>query len=424
MGLATGTQDAPKEPPELIGLDQRARLGRRSHGSHRIAAFLLAFFGASNADAAPPPWTGVWAGTIGAEGVQVCLQHEERGDLGAYFYLRHLGIISLRWVDSKARPEAASTWTEAPERDSSKAAQGPFWKLSAMDADHLRGVWTGSGKTLPIVLTRVPVEAVEKDADKNDAEQACGSLAFSKPRLTTPKISRQPASLNGAGFTKLFADVGKQFDVKIESFQLIGSTPEIERVNATLRKPIPTSAIGSDYLECSRNSLSSTGADGHFSSATEPKLITRNWLVSKEESAVGCGGAHPGYELSRRTWDLRKGREVNLWDWFKAPAVIQSVPDEGEPSAYREVELSGPFRKMLDAAYPRHDDQCKEEERQSGSWNASLTRDGIAFTPEFSHASFACTDDSDIISFTKLEPFLSAAGKQAIADVQKDLSAH
>lgn len=73
-------------------------------------ALVLAAAPAQAQSPAPSTWQGVWRGTIGQAPVQVCLDR----DFGAYYYLKHLKIISLGPLDRPTNSATLPVWSEAP----------------------------------------------------------------------------------------------------------------------------------------------------------------------------------------------------------------------------------------------------------------------------------------------------------------------
>jgi hypothetical protein len=354
--------------------------------------------------ASKPDWVGVWRGTVGNAAVQVCLQHEDYGDLGAYYYLRHLKIISLGRLGS--RP----VWTESPKSD--QAAKGPLWQFTTISSSHLQGSWSQGAKTLPFSLDRVPLAKANPD-DTNDT--ACGNEAFSLPRFSKPVVTSKTAVLNGIGYTRVLVDPGKQFDdSSTEVFQLQGATAAIKRVNAELYKNVPTSPNDAEYFTCSMAALGQNGLDGDASTTIKPLLLTKSWMVLENDESDDCGGAHPNSNVSYETWDLRKGVKINLYDWFNKAALTQTINEPGSKDQYVSVAFTAPFKKLIDHAYSLDDEECKDTLADADAWDPSLTATGIAFTPELPHAVQACEEEAEI-PFAILAPYLNPTGKVAIA---------
>jgi hypothetical protein len=359
--------------------------------------------------ASAPAWHGIWRGTIGKAAVQVCLQHKDYGDSGAYYYLRYRNIISLGDLPAKSQAGAAPVWTEAPFSD--KAPLGPLWHFTSVTHDRLQGTWSSGGKTVPIDLASV---AMAKPAADDDADAPCGNLAFSMPRFSKPVVTAKPAMLKGVAYTVVSVGVGKQFsDSAFETFRLHGDTPAIARVNAQLSTDIPKSTDAM-YFQCTMSALAQNGLDGDASSITVPEIITRDWMVSRTDASDDCGGAHPNSNTAYGTWDLRKGTTINLYDWFNVAALRQTINERGTKNQYITIAFTPLFRKMVDDAFGSSEPECKEAERDADFWNPHLTAEGVAFTPDLPHAETACIEDA-VIPFAKLARYLSPVGKVGAA---------
>ena len=302
--------------------------------------------------------------------MQACLQHGDSTDLGAYYYLKRLSIISLGPVTSggpRLGPDLLGPlWTEAPFSD--RAAKGPLWRLTSITRDRLQGVWSEGAKTLPIDLSRVtPITAPpSKDASDPWADTPCGGLTFSKPRFTMAKITMRPATLKGVAYTRVLADPGRQFDNSgMETFRLPGASPATERVNRALTDRLPTGPDNALYFTCSMAALGQSGLDGDASFTIVPLILTPSWLVIQDSEADDCGGAHPNASVTYATYDLRRGVKVNPYDWFAKAALTQTMVDAGRPSQYTSVAFTRAFRKLIDDAYPRVDGDCIGAEREA-----------------------------------------------------------
>jgi len=378
--------------------------------------------GATVAQAAAPTtdsraWHGVWRGTIGNAAVQVCLQHTDYEDFGAYYYMRHLQIISLGKVDGKPGTPAGSVWTEG--RYSDKADKGPFWRITSVANGRMDGVWTDGSKSLPIALTMV---AAEKSAKGDDGDAGpCGSMAFSLPRFTKPVVTTKAAKVGGTAYTRVLVDIGKQFkDSGFETFQLSGTSPAVRRVNAELYKDVPTGPEHADYFQCTMSALGQNGLDGDQSSALSPETLTPGFLVVADFESWDCGGAHPDGGTIYQTWDLRTGAKINPYDGFTKAALTQTVHDAGTANAYSEVTFTAPFKAMIIRALATPEPDCKAAIETADTWSARLTARGMAFTPDLPHAAAACGDDA-VIPYARLAPYLTPNGKALVAAFEAEV---
>jgi hypothetical protein len=382
-----------------------------------VVLLFVILFGACQAPAAEPKWAGVWSGTIGTAPVMVCLAHksyegESFGEQGAYYYKKYLEIITLKDLKPADGKPAGLHWMEG--FDEAKAAESSQWQLTQVDGSNLTGTWTpGSGRTskpLPIKLSLV----VRQDGEFG----SCGGEEFNGSRAVPVKLNRSPAKQDGFAYTKIKADVGKHFDVAIDTFELAGTTPEIRTINTALRKEIPSDPIKSDYFECVTGSLSSNATDGDYSVTIAPVLISRNYMVSERGRGDYCGGAHPNYSVDWSNWDLRTGEAIDLWNWMGPLAVAQEKKD-----GYTDVTIKPLLRKALVKKWKTTNTEadCDFVGAENDYWTLHLNRQGMSFYPQLAHAITACEQDIDF-TFAEINPLLSPSGKKAMAAFRADLA--
>jgi hypothetical protein len=377
-----------------------------------VVLFFVVLFSSCQAPAAELKWAGVWSGTIGNAPVMVCLNHRDYGEQGAYYYKKYLEIITLKDLKPADGKLAGLYWMEG--FDEAKAPESSQWQLTQVDGSNLTGTWTpGSGravKPLPIKLSLVLRQA--------DEFGVCDSAAFNALRATPITLTRTPAKQDGVVYTKIIANLGKHFDASIETFELAGNSPAIKAVNADLRREIPADPAKGNYFECITGALNNNGSDGDYSVAIAPILISRNYMVSEDDRGDYCGGAHPNSSTDWKNWDLRSGKEINLWDWFSAQAISQKKED-----GYNVVTIEPALRKVLDKRWrlAERENDCDAIGRDYEYWSLYLMRTGIGFAPSVPHALIPCADSIDF-TFAEITPLLSPAGKKAMAAFRADLS--
>ncbi len=373
---------------------------------------------ASTKPQAIPKWAGIWKGTVGDLPVMVCLKHRDWGPQGAYYYKKHLAIIKLNMPDKTDADKTGLRWFEGYNQD--QVTTSPQWSLQQMDDTHLSGTWAAAGsgqgigtgvqKTLPIALTQVL-----KQSDDDNA--LCGGTEFNGPRATPITITRKAKKLNGFAYTELTANVGKQFDVAIATFELPATTPAMRKINAILQEEISAQPLESHYFECVAASLDGSGSEGNYGVGVIPVLISRNYMVSEESQGDYCGGAHPNYYIDWRNWDLRTGEKIDLWSWMGRSAVVQEKKDE-----YTAVTIRPALRKALIKKWKvtNTERECDFVGEENEYWTPHLTRQGISFYSQLAHAVTACEADIDF-SFAEIAPLLSPTGKKAMAAFRSDL---
>ena len=353
----------------------------------------------ASAQAASPPWHGVWQGTIGTLPVRACLQQRsEDYSNGSYYYLSRMKPIALSHEDD-------GSWAE--EADGG-AATGK-WAVAGVTGGRLTGTWRSGSKALPIALTRVAVPAGEEDP--------CGAAAFIAPRLKPVQVRSKPARKDGFAYIELTYDVGSNFsDIVISSFSFPPTRPGDAAINAALRLDPAKPGSDADYAECMRMSLASLGRDGDFTFSYTPALVTSEFLSVEANSGGFCGGAHPDESTTHVIFDRATGRRIDLTRWFTPRGVL---PDEGEEGASIH-RLTPALRALVLRHYPfgkGEDADCKEAVSGEDYWDIALDRRGIAFAPSLPHVAQAC-EDSAVVPFAELAAFLSPAGKAGAARVK------
>jgi hypothetical protein len=350
--------------------------------------------------AAAPAWEGVWQGTIGALPVRACLVQRDWGAFGAYYYVSHLKLIPLNGAKN------GSPFREGAMEEDPKAAR---WTIAAAGAGALSGQWAQGDRTLPIRLTRM--EGVATD------EFPCTSMTFHRPRLSGIGTVSQRATKDGISYTRLILDPRGRFgDVKVETFQLDGSSAPVRAINASLHAPF--AGDPPEWFDCLRSALEQNSLEGDIDDVTVPRLITARWLVATRQSDSYCGGAHPDEASEPLLFDLSTGRPVDLHDWLNAKAIKRERFGSGADEA---KELTPEFRSVLLARWKPADTECGDPVREADFWTIELTRTGLVFRPELAHVVQACADDV-ALPFARLRPYLSAEGLKQVAALQAEPS--
>jgi hypothetical protein len=364
------------------------------------------------ANAAAASWNGVWDGTIGDLPVRACLQHNDYGDFGAYYYHRHLSIITLGAAAPAPKAGETTRWTEDPNNQEN--GKGAIWSITSGASDQLSGTWAQNGKSLPLRLQRI---ATPTDDDTN----ACGTAQFSALRAIKPKIKSAPGQFERRPIREFTADVGKHLDVEISSFALPGDSPALRKVNAELLSSLPRDAAGSDYMDCTQNNLGSIGYDGDYRSNDHPVLITRTWMVDVRDVSYTCGGAHPDAYSSYRVWNLESGEVADLWSWMAPAAATTTVEHSGTKDAYSIHKIGPALRKQLVKRWSRDDEDCSSVAAETDDWQVYVTRGGLTFSPQLPHVINACTEEV-VIPFSQAGKLLTGPGRAALASVAADIA--
>jgi hypothetical protein len=341
--------------------------------------------------------TGVWEGAIGELPVRVCFVEHDGWTVGAYYYLSRLRAIPLHQP-----PDQSRTFVEGyDERD----AKAPHWSIESVQEQEIRGRWTEGGRSLPVRL------AFASKSNAGDDSEACGSLAFNRPRLGGVRVvTKGKAIKDGLAFTRLALDHRGHFDenVSAQTFELAGNDLATYRINAELRKPLQTDG----WFDCVRSAIDMNGSDGDSIETLEPRMITSRWLSVRVETGWECGGAHSDDAIYNELFDRKSGREVVLHKWFNAEAFKEEDGLFSILPAFRSVVLRG--RKL--------DPECSDTLWEENSWGIELTRTGFVFSPILPHVETYCRDDFPV-PFAKLTLFLTPEGKKRVAALQAEVAA-
>ena len=346
------------------------------------------------ADAPPPPWHGVWRGTVGTLPVMACLaQQSDSWSMGSYYYLSKMKPIGLEH-------EKDGSWTEHAE-----GGDKPTGKLTLSPASvgSLSGEWRSGARMLPVALTRVAV------APSDDG--LCASNAYIAPRIRPVRLVTKPASASGFAYSQVTYDVGPSFpDVSIESFSYPPTMPGDRAINAAIRLDPARHGDLADYLDCMQNSLGSFGTDGDFQFTWSPGLATRQFLSVNVNANGSCGGAHPFVSHGHITFDRLSGRKINLSAWFSPAGIVPASSDDGGD----EHQITPGLRRLVVSRFRFSETECREVVSTADYWDIGIGQHGIMFDPSLPHVAEAC-GDSVVVPFAALDKFLSPAGKQAIA---------
>ena len=358
-----------------------------------LASAVLTAPAAAADPATPPAWDGVWQGSIGALPVRVCLQSGSGWEVGAYYYPSQNKLIRLEHG-------SAGSWTEhagVPDKS------GGRWQIEQSDAG-LRGTWQGGGKTLPIVLAPVALGP--------DDQSACGSLAFLAPRLRPVTERRTAATINRVAVTRIEYHVAPWFkdSVSLSSFAITPRMPGDAAINEQLRLAPDSPGSEADYQECVAANIAMVGADGSFELLNEPYVLRPKFLTVSQQASYFCGGAHPDSESSWRTFDRTTGKLLNPAQWFG-----KAGSDDSDADGAAALLMPTPaLRRAIVRRMTFDFSECRETVATANYWYTGLTSTGIVFAPSLPHVAMACSDDV-VVPFASLRPYLTPAGKSALA---------
>ena len=344
-------------------------------------------------DPPPPPWQGLWQGTIGALPVRVCLSRDGEWTHAAYYYAAKMQTIRLDLDED-------GSWSEHGSGGEKETGR---WALAPTPDGKLKGDWTSGQKSLAIDLTRAGTMA--------DQAEPCASRAFLAPRIRAVKRVNKPKKLGIFAWSEVTYDAGPGFkDVNLTSFSYPAVRPGDAAINAALRLD-PDKVEGEvDYVGCFQGSIGSLGSDGELGFTIAPRFSTPGFLTVAVSSGSFCGGAHPNFAYWWRVYDRASGKPVDLAAWFKPTAM---PPQERYPGS-DELQVAAPLIKLAMRQMKGMAAECADAVRTSDYWYLGLDRAGLIMTPSLPHVVMACSDDA-VVPYAALEPYLTPVGKAGVA---------
>ncbi len=341
---------------------------------------------------------GVWRGTIGKAQVVACWDK-----YGGNYYRLHKPLrISLSAPELENGP-----WIENMGIETTSA-----WQLENPLGNQLKGIWRKSdaGPKLPIRLSRV-MRLAKHQQDESDCFYS-GPLydAFNAPRVATQKILvGEPVEFMERSYRVIQAMSGN-----VASVELLGDEESISRANRLLRKSL-IDDIGS-YLGCD---LHEPPLQGWFETKIKLRFWNEDWLSWSRHVGYECGGAHPSFGTDTTTLDLRTGKEVNLWRWFKLVNKQQDNPEQ-VCEFVKDRCLPKKLAKRIRQTKPGLDDpECKSYDfldTVDGGYSLGLNGKGLAFIPELAEPAriMRTCYANYTIPFADLLPYLNQSGQEAV----------
>lgn len=340
---------------------------------------------------------GVWRGTIGKAQVVACWD----GNGGNYYRLHKPLRISL-----SAPEQENGLWIENMGTETTSA-----WNLEKPLGNELKGAWRKSDASpkLPIRLNRVMLPA-KNEQDGRDC-LSTGPLfdAFNAPRVAAQEIHvGEPIEFMGRSYRVIQAMGGH-----VASVQLLGEEESISRANRLLRKSL-TDDIG-NYLSCE---VFDPPEQGSFETKVKLRFWNKDWLSWSSHVKGYCGGAHPFFGTDEKTLDLRTGKEVNLWRWFK---LAKKQPDNQQVCEFlKDRCLPTTLAKRIRRTQPGVDDpDCKRFhffDVVDGGYSLGLNSKGLAFIPSLAEPAriMRTCYANYTIPFADLLPYLNQTGQEAV----------
>jgi hypothetical protein len=361
-----------------------------------------------------PAWVGVWEGRVGNSPVRLCM--DVWGDTharGAYYYLSQLEPISLSEADGEGG------WIE---RYGDEEAE---WNFTELSGTAMRGNWRRLRVVHPFALTPVPWSKGEWDGP-------CDSVTFMAPRLGGGTVADEPAELNGWRYTRRTYRPPAHFtdEMKATSFAFAPERPGDRAILDWLDGHVPKGTMDDASAECVAGAIASVGSDGYFEEIVVPTMVSRSFLIVRENSDTYCGGAHPNAYYQHFIFDRDSGAKVDLFGWLNDKArehrpadTVGDSYDTVLPDLRKLIVKHDPSEGVLeDEEFTEEeglDEECRDVAESQEFWTLGVSRDGMLFVPSVPHVATVCMA-TYTVPWRELTPFLSAEGRAGVARLRAD----
>lgn len=319
---------------------------------------------------------GVWVGSVGTRAITVCFNAGSRwGSYGSYYYLDDRKPIRLTISNND------SYWTE----DGNAA----LWELADPRSGVIVGTWyhPEMQEFLPIKLGIV---------DGSDDSRACARDSYNSPLEDAPQIATGNVIhfSPGRSYRKLhFADQ--------ETIELFGPDAATSRINSFLQFDQSTERVRS-YFQQRREFLGRIGYPGVDERHAEPVFWDAHFITIRFYLwAAGTGRS--GISNEYRTWNVKTGEEVDLWQWIGASSSEPRLPPSLKKFMYQHTRESP------------ESPECADGYRGQEDFTITLGKFGLHFDEE---AWGDGCERSFFVSYEKLSPFLSRSGKRAVKSMR------
>jgi hypothetical protein len=339
---------------------------------------------------------GVWQGTLGSHPVTVCFNAEN--DFGSYYYHRYLLPIHLE-VNQNGEVD-----------ENNKQAS---WQLHLNEAGALIGTWqkTDSDTPLPIVLRSITI--AKKDNNDEFFEDTCGTNEFNNA-LEQPLVVKKSTVkyFENKPYRILSIHQGNNGS---EAIELLGNKPYLKKANKLL-----TTLDGSEIFDCRRQALQGRGIDADWNYGINEVLFwTKRWFTYSSGYNVFCADLHFNWWNESTTIDFNTGQIAHLEKWFKLPKKDWQSDSPNYLPLERDSKLHRLILSYSEGYKDKDPEGCAESLHWETSYSLSLAKKGVLFTTSLGHAMAAC-NESVLVPYQKLMPFLTKLGKQEILALLKN----
>lgn len=355
---------------------------------------------------------GVWQGTIGKQGVVVCMN--EIGMQSEYYYLRYRIPISLKrdgigFVEGGKELNTSVDFTVAR------------WTFDNISPNQIIGYWIDSQtkRKLPISLSPVLQEKQDDDEVERRIQGNCilwssyinSLLDKERQDIKNEKFQREIKKYNGKTYQEIaFSElVGRE----LSTIQLMEKGPVGVELNRKLYNSFKEQLA--TLYECPK--------DSHYEDLFEHRYsVTINfwdsdWITLLDGGYTYCNGrgAHPWGTGGINTYDLHTGKSVDLWAWFQGKRLTYEEENHEKRELY--YWLPEGLRQLILKKNELHSNETGYPKETYVKYDLMLGEQAITF---------ACSVDerwplvNTDIAYTDLLPFLTNEGKAAVKSIMAE----
>lgn len=335
-------------------------------------------------------FSGVWQGTLDSQPITVCFNAEN--DSGSYYYHRYLKPIHLE-INQDG---------EVNENN-----EQAYWQLNHNADSRLVGIWRKphSDKSFAIELNASPI--IKNKRSDEYFEDYCGTDAFNLA-LEKPLTIKKSAIkyFENKPYRILSVQQGAN---AAQALELLGKEAHLTKANLLLAQ-----IDGTEIFDCRRQALQGRGIDADWNGGfNEVVFWSKRWFTYSSSYSVFCADLHYNWWQESTTLDFNTGQIAHLEKWFKP----QKENWQSDSPNYLPLERDSKLHRLIlsysEGYKDREADGCVEPLQFNTSYGLSLAKTGMLFTTSLGHANHNC-DESVLVPYQKLHPFLSALGKKEV----------
>lgn len=354
-----------------------------------LCTLFLLFFGIT-AQAKNLQYAGVWKGSIGDNKLMVCFTSSTFAE---FYYLRNLRGILLEPLDMTPQKDT-TRWKETNGLYGDDEKISGFWEVAGIKpgvaVKNLDLTWTSPDgkKQIPVKLTKAPV-VTRPGIPKSDI---CGANYYKPLEDDLPHTSKE-LKFEGREYRSISTPAATVFE-------LPASAPGSKNFNDHTRNLLKDAA--DEFYVCLRNG----GKESVWGRGFEPLVWTDSKLVVKDwMSDVVCDQSHGlAYEMYE-TFDLRTGKMIDTWTWVK----------QGDKNSGGENKQKTPLKTLLKKLKNQKPEQCMMGGDAFDIDDPYAGKSGMVFRLSHLNPMGLC-EDTITIPYKQMMPFLTPAGKAAVAE--------